>query len=357
MKILLIGEFFRGAFVEIIHDNFIKHGVEVEKINTHDFFKLSLLNRIINKFLKTPHYFGLGVKKLNKIISEKALSEKFDFVFFIKPVFIYPEMIEKIKKNAGCKVVALTLDPPDLFNYNSDYFYKSLPLFDLYFAGRNEDAEWLKRLGAKKVYWFWFGADTTCHYPVSILDNEKNKLGADIVFLGSFSKGERRVKYMEKLCQENYDVKIFGNSWNWYNLGLNSCLRRKEKIIPGGTPCEEMAKVIASSKIVVAFMRDVMDAKIGMRTFEIPLCKGFMLHQRTKEAEELLIPDKEAVFFDTYKELKEKIDFYLKRPELREQIAEAGYRKILNCGLLAGDQIKKIVSILKNEIGNGNMSS
>ncbi len=351
MKILLVGENYRGAYSELIYNNLVKLGIKTEKINTGDFFKLSFINRVFNKFFKTPHYFGYGVRNLNKVVLERASSGNFDFIFFIKPTLIYPETIVKIKKNAGgrAKIVGLTLDSPDIFNYHSNYFYKSMPLFDLYIAGRREDGDAMYKFGAKKVYWFLFGADTSCHYPVKISADEKEKLGADIVFLGTYSKGEKRVEYLEKLCRDGYDVRIYGNSWNWYRLSCNSCLRKKNKIIPGNTPCEDMSKVISSSKIVLAFMRDVMEAKIGMRTFEIPLCGGFMLHQRTKEAEEFLIPDKEAVFFGDYEEMKEKIDFYLKHPELREKIAEAGYNKILNCGLLNSDIMEKIVSILKNE--------
>lgn len=354
MKILLVGEFYKGAYNDLIYNNLIKLGIETEKINTGEFFKPSFLNRILNKFLKTHHYFGRGIRNINKVIIESVSIGNFNFILFIKPTFIYPETIAKIKENAGgsIKIIGLTLDPPDILKYHSDYFYKSIPLFDLYIAGRRKDGEEMYKFGAKKVYWFLFGADTICHYPVKILDEDKKKIGADIVFFGTYSKGEKRVEYMERLCKEGYDVKIYGNSWNWYRLPWNSCLRRKNKIISGGTPCEEMSKIINSSKVVLAFMRDIMEAKIGLRTFEIPLCKGFMLHLLTKEAKDFLIPDKEAVFFSDYNEMKEKIDFYLKHPELREKIAEAGYKKVLNCGLLNSDVVGKLVSILKNEISD-----
>lgn len=354
MRFLLVGEYFKGAYGELIYNNLARLGNEAEKINTSDFFKLSFINRVCNKFLKTNHYFGRGVKKLNKVILERATNGSFDFILFIKPTLIYPETIVNIKERAGerTKIIGLTLDPTDLLNYNSDYFYESIPFFDLYLAGRRVDGEAMYKYGAKKVYWFMFGSDTSCHYPIKVPDAEKEKSGADVVFFGTFSKGEKRVEYMERLCREGYDVKIYGNAWDWFRLPWNSCLRRKNKIIPGNTPCEEMSKLIGSSKIVLAFMRDVMEAKIGLRSFEIPLCKGFMLHLRTKEAEEFFIPDKEAVFFSDYDEMKKKIDFYLKHPELREKIAEAGYRKVLNCGLLNSDVVGKLVSILKNEISD-----
>lgn len=355
MKILLVGENFRGMLLESIYRNLLRLGVETETVNTHDLFKTSFANRVLNKFLKTPHYFGLGVKKINQIVLERVLTGRFDFIFFIKPVLIYPETIAEIKKTAGgrTKTIGLTSDAVNIFNYHSDYFYRSMPFFDLYIAGRREDGEAMYKFGAKKVYCFLIGADPSCHYPVKVSADEKEKLGADVVFLGSYVRGEHRIEYMEKLCRDGYNVKIYGN--NWEKLPADSCLCRKNRIIPGSTRCEAMSKVIAASKIVLAFMRETMDAKISLRTFEIPLCRGFMLHQRTKEAERLLIPDKEAVFFGDYKEMKEKIDFYLEHPELRNKIAEAGYKKILNCGLLSSDMVKKLVSILKNEISEADV--
>jgi len=299
--------------------------------------------------LKIPHYFGPGVKKLNKMVLKRILTDRFDFIFFIKPILIYPETIVEIKKitDGRTKIIGLTTDAVDILNRShSDYFYRSMPLFDLYITGRREDGEAIDKFGAKKVCWFLLGADPSCHYPVKVSDDEKVKLGADVIFLGTYARGERRVEYLERLCQEGYDVKIYGNSWE--KLPVSSCLRRKKRIVPGGTPCEEMSKIIAASKIILAFMREAMGEKIALRTFEISLCKGFMLHQRTKEAEAFLIPDKEAFFFSDYEEMKEKIDFYLKHPELRSKIAEAGYKKILNCGSLNSDIVKKIISVLKN---------
>ena len=113
---------------------------------------------------------------------------------------------------------------------------------------------------------------------------------------------------------------------------------------------DDMSKVMNAGKIVLAFMREHNDEKIGCRTYEIPLCGAFMLHERTKEAEKLFISGKEADFFGSYDELKEKIDFYLTNPDLRATIAKAGYEKILNGGELVFDQVKKLIEILKQEL-------
>ncbi|MEK9154594.1 MAG: glycosyltransferase [Patescibacteria group bacterium] len=350
MKILLVGENYNGTALESIYNNLIKLNIDTEVLNTHELFRASFTNRVLNKFLKVPYYYGRGVKNINKIVLKKASGKDFDFVFFVKPIFIYPGTISEIKKHA--KVVGFYLDHIDFPKSGSNYFYKSLSLFDLYFMSMltvKEAAEATDKFGSKIISLPFHNADSACCYPIIAAD-DKEKLGADIVFLGTHAN-ERRMEYSERLCRDGYDIKIYGNGWNWHKLPWNSCLRRQKRIIPGNKPCEEMAKIINSSKIILAFMRDHNNEVTAWRTYEIPLCGGFMLHQRTKEAEQLLAPDKEAVFFGSYDEMRDKIDFYLQHSELRDKIAKAGRERILNCGALNINQVKKMVEILKNEFG------
>jgi spore maturation protein CgeB len=63
------------------------------------------------------------------------------------------------------------------------------------------------------------------------------------------------------------------------------------------------------------------------RTYEIPACGGFMLHERTDEVLELFEEGKEMACFGSIQELAEKINFYLAHPEERESIARAGYER------------------------------
>lgn len=347
MKILLVGENARGYALGSIYANLIKLGAEAEMLNTHDYFKTSFANRVLNRFLKTPHYFGSGVKKINKLVLERVSGGKFDFVFFVKPLLIYPGTIAEIRKYS--KVIGFTMDHAGILKTNSDYFYESMLLFDLYLTAVPDNVDiMMGKYGFKKALFLRYTADPACHHPVNVSAGDTERLGADVVFLGTYARGEKRVEYMERLCREGYDVKIYGNSWE--KLPKNSCLRSKGKIIPGNTPCEEMAKVIGGSKITLAFMREQIKEPTACRTYEIALCGGFMLHERTKEAEELLAPGKGAEFFGSYEEMKSKIDFYLKHPELRLSIAKEGERRVLNCGELIPDMVKKMLEILKKEI-------
>jgi spore maturation protein CgeB len=61
------------------------------------------------------------------------------------------------------------------------------------------------------------------------------------------------------------------------------------------------------------------------RTYEIPACGGFMLHERTPELRELYDEGKEVACFGSVEELAFKIEYYLARPEECEALARAGY--------------------------------
>ncbi len=346
MKLLLVGEVGKGGAVGLIYNNLLQQGVETELINTHRYFRVSLLNRILNKFLPTPYYFSSSIKELNKLVRERAAAGGYEYILFHKPILMYPKTILALKKQA--KVFSWYPDHVDFKKSGSTYFYKSLPLFDCHFSAIRANTEALLRHGAKRAIYLLISADPNCHHPVPITEEERKKFGADVVFVGTYAP-ERRAEYLERLCREGYDVKIYGNAWE--KLPRNSCLRRKGRIVPGGTYCEAMAKVLGASKIALNFMREHNHETIACRSWEIPLCGGFMLHERTDEAEAIFKAGAETDYFDSYEEMKGKIDFYLKHPELREKIAKAGYEKAIKSGLLIDGIVKKLIEILKTEFG------
>jgi spore maturation protein CgeB len=85
-----------------------------------------------------------------------------------------------------------------------------------------------------------------------------------------------------------------------------------------------MAKATLASAINLNVLRMQNKNACNMRTFEIPGCGGFMLHERSSELPGLFRPGIECDDFGTADELRRKIDYYLSHAEERARIASAG---------------------------------
>jgi spore maturation protein CgeB len=121
------------------------------------------------------------------------------------------------------------------------------------------------------------------------------------------------------------DLRIWGNLWKENNH--SSRLRRFIE----GTPLNgtSYAKALGAVRINLAVMSGaVRGASRGdettTRTYEIPACGGFMLHERTDEVLELFEEGKDMACFGSVSELADRIDYYLAHPEERAAIAAAG---------------------------------
>lgn len=304
---------------------FRKLGCQVAALDTGDYYKISFFNRILNWARKLPVYWGIG--RLNSIITQKVVEIKPEIALFIKPIFILPKTIMGIKKEG---IVVFSYYPDNILNRASisHCFLKSIPLYDChFFANSANNKDYLKR-GAKKAVFLPFAADPHIFYPAQVCPDEKQRLGADIVFVGTYEK--ERAQALEKLCSLGYDIKVYG--CNWQKASHCGCLIKKHSIMRRPVFGQEMSEVFNSSRIILAFLRKLNQDSQTMRTYEIPACAGFMLHERTPEALALFEEGKEAEFFGSFQELKDKIDFYLKNEALRRQIAQAGYRKITAAG-------------------------
>lgn len=72
------------------------------------------------------------------------------------------------------------------------------------------------------------------------------------------------------------------------------------------------------------------ESGLNMRHFEITAAGGFMLCYEQPELHELFTPGQECAVFRNERDLLEKIEYYMARPEERAEIAAAGQRRTLS---------------------------
>ncbi|PIR87911.1 MAG: hypothetical protein COU10_02030 [Candidatus Harrisonbacteria bacterium CG10_big_fil_rev_8_21_14_0_10_45_28] len=339
MKILIGGDIAQGGTIGFCVDAFKAIGVEAELFNYREHFRISFLNKALNKFRKIPHYFG--VSGLNKKLLEKTQDIRPDFVLLFKPILVMPKTVKKLTKLT--KVFSWYPDYIPFTKTCSAYFYKSIPFYDCHFSFNFANVEELKKKGAKLSLFLPCAADPDYHTPIKASDEEKKELGADVVFMGTYAK-EKRSEYLERLCGDGYDIKIYGDDWERHPQ--SSCLWRKKCIQSKTLYGKDMSKIFNASKIVLAFVREHNKETLACRTYEIPISGGFMLHQRTAKTDEVFKEGEEAEFFGSYEELKKKIDFYLKNESLREKMIQKGRERVLREDLFL-HRVQRIIEVFK----------
>jgi len=157
------------------------------------------------------------------------------------------------------------------------------------------------------------------------------RYGCDVSFIGTWSPKKQAL--LEALIARRPDVKlkIWGMQWEKAGPGLAPWVQHCEVL------GAEYAKAIRLSKVNLGILSEMRPGAssgdlITARTFHIPACGGFLLHERTSEVAEFFAEGRECGMFEGAREMVEKVGYYLDRPSEREAIAEAGHVRCLNGG-------------------------
>jgi spore maturation protein CgeB len=200
---------------------------------------------------------------------------------------------------------------------------EALPEYDCLFDTKRkwdgDTAEWLH---VRNRVFLPHGYDSELHRPIQMHSRSLQTYGCDVSFIGAWST--RKQPILERLVelQPGVDLRIWGDCWE-------KSPKLKQFVRGGAVFGEQYIRAIQASRINLGIMgiTDEVKDETTTRTYEIPACGGFMLHERTPEVLELFEEGKEMACFDSPEELAEKIDYYLVHPEEREAIAAAGHRR------------------------------
>jgi spore maturation protein CgeB len=295
-------------------------------------------NRYTNRMI-----MPFASRNMSKKLLATAKEYKPDLIFVHKGSLIDPKTVRKLKDNTSAALYIF--NPDDPFNPNhgasNEFIRNSISIYDIYFIWSKTLISNLKQAGARQVEYLPFAGDPTLHYPAALTKDNIQSYGSDTAFIGNWD--EERERWLSEL--EEYNLTIWGTDY-WGKKCRNKFLRSswKGRTVIG----DQMSKVVQSSKINLNILRLQNKGAHNMRTFEIPACGGFMLHERSEELLELFEEGKEIDCFSTAEELKNKIIFYLKNDNLRMKIAEAGYQRLLKSGYCYMDRAKQILEFIKN---------
>ena len=187
---------------------------------------------------------------------------------------------------------------------------ETLPHVDLGFLS---DGDWVARDTTGKLVWLPQGADErTAGFGANsghcTLCNA-SWAGTDLLFTGiSGGGGQDRISFVEE---------------------MKSRYGRQFTHIPSGIHGRALADAIAHARIVVAPDSPVSDKYWSNRVYLMLGLGAFLLHPYCERLAQHYQDGREIIFYRSREHLHALIDYYLPKPELRQEIAAAGLRRTL----------------------------
>lgn len=306
---------------------FRKKGFECEltsfKINPYIYF-------FISKYY--PSKLKAYLSYVQKSVLRYLKDSKKKFVFIIKGYYLLPETIEEIKAMGKFIFCFYPDDPYRIFPGTSNLFVQqSINRYNAYFIWSKSI---VKKIGGNNVFYLPFAGDGELLKPTIYTKSlSKVVMECDVSFVGNADK--ERTDFLNKLSMhlDNKYKKIIYGSW-WEKINDYEI----KKNVHGN----DFINAILSSKININILRVQNKNSNNMRTFEIPVVGGFMLHEYSEEAIEFFEPGGEADYYKSAEECADKIKFYLKNETLRLKIAAAGHEKIYLAKHLYTDRVDEI---------------
>lgn len=225
-------------------------------------------------------------------------------------------------KRIGVNSVLWTIDAPRYF----EPIIEAAPFYDHIFCQGTEAVDLLDKAGIRGAQWLPMACDPDYHRPVECTDVEKKTYASDIVFVGSYYPD--RAALFERLV--DFDLAIWGPGWD--ALDRNSSLRR---CVRGAhTTPDEWLKIYSAGKIVLATHYQDPENRFPVyqaspRIFEVLACRAFLICDDQKDVFSLFEDGIDLVRFLDASDMVNKVKYYLAHPEERNEIAERGYRNVL----------------------------
>jgi len=201
------------------------------------------------------------------------------------------------------------------------------------------------------------------HYTIPLAADDKTifpeyseRFKADISFIGTYLP-EKRPFFEERVfpLKKNYNLRLYGQDWTfsdrifgwvqkggqYFNIPYLKSFRKPKLQL-------DDERKIYNSSLVSINVHEEYQRRFGgdcnERTFKIPLAGGFeitddvaCIRKYFKEGEEIVIAKDKDDWFD-------KINYYMKNPEKRIKIIEAGKRRVLKDHTYK-NRVEKIIGI------------
>jgi spore maturation protein CgeB len=340
MKILYVGQLWEGGTCLERMKTLQSFGHELVPFDTSPW--TSTKNRLFGSLAQRMNW-GPTVWDFNKtLVNRSQTIGCVDLIWVDKGRWVYPETLDLLKQCLDSPALHYTPDPQLVF-HKSRYFERCIPKYDWVVTTKTFEREMYRDFGAKNILFVLQGFDSrfTRYQSVS---QEHTKWCSDVCFVGHYEK-----HYAETLMAASdvtEQLKIWGPGWTRYKK-QNAWAR--PYVYGNGVWGEDYLRALSHSKIGLGFLSKWIPETTTTRSFEIPAIGTFLLAERTDDHLALFEEGKEAEFFGSKEEMKDKIRFYLDHENTRKKIAIAGRERCLRSAYASAEQLSHVLAkILSN---------
>ena len=289
----------------------LNYKVKIHVVQPNLNLKFRILNNITPFISSTELFFTvlLNNSSINYILVSGGIGK-------IASIFLL--VIKNIFKK---KIIYLNGTSPKFFNYDS---------FEHRLASKSNLI--VTNSESQLLHWKNISLNNKISYPISGCDIDHNNFifnktpKYDITFIGSLDEDiyKFRIKYL--MLIKEFNLNIWSSSKN-----IKELLKKYNLLKFYRGPCNrlESFKIYNDSKIVLNIQHiESMSNGGNLSLFEIPFSKGFQITNVCSE--NYFTIDKEIIIFNDYDDLINKINFFMKKIKLRENIIKKAFLKCVS---------------------------
>lgn len=321
-RVLTTGENWVGCTGRACTTALRKFGCDVAEVNI-DVFVPQWRRRFSRAVARLT--LPISIREFNQSLLYHAAQQSPEFFLAFKGPYVEAATLRKLRK-MGIR----------LYNYYPDtsafahgpYLPQALPEYDcIFYTKPFWDGDVRRHLKLQESVFLHHGYDSESHQRWPLTKEDLSRFQVDVAVIAFRTSFKERVVQELLELRPDLDLRIWGSGWE---RAKDARIRRAWQ--GGPLSGQVYSRALQAARINLALTSGIVQGAskgddVTTRTFEIPACGGFMLHQRNPEVLELFEEGKEIACYATVQELAEKVDYYLAHPEERQAIAERGHRR------------------------------
>jgi spore maturation protein CgeB len=346
MRILCIGETWFGSDARAAFAALRRLGHSVHVLDEAHFVPTEWTSfgaRLLRRAFRS-----LMVDQLSRraIETMKVLEPEVLLVF--KGNYVSPDILDDARARG---ILSVNYYPDVSFMAHGPQLPRALPKYDHVFNAKTFGVKDMVAHGVKSVSFLAPGFDPELHRPVDLTSSDRMQFGCDVSFIGTWSPKKENLLSSLRDGLPEAKLRIWGYQWE------KRTTRSLDGVVAGtGIIGDDYTRAIRASSICLGLLSEARTGSssgdlITARTFQIPACGTFMLHERTSEVEQYFKEGEEAEFFDSPDELIAKVQRYLSDPDQRQRIAEGGLRRSIESDYSIDRRMREACDWIASKLG------